>query len=331
MAMQAARAPEGFDAKDVRLLAELDANARTPLTRLARRAGLSPQAASYRMAQLERRGAIRGYVTFFDMAKLGRMAYRLYVRLEDTAPGEEKSIIDYLRASRDVVWLVSTAGRWDLEVLFAARNSVHFNSMLRKAYERFPGKLHNNVASVSIANYHQPRGYLHGARAAQASYGGEPSQPALDGKDKSIIKLISQGARLNSSQVGSRIGLNYKAVQARIKRMETAGLIRGYRMQLDCAKLGRTAHKAMFKLKRFSDEEEKKALAFCRSSRDIVYMVTCAWPWDLEIEAECADQTEFLGIVRSFRELMGGLVTDYDILAITEEHKLDYCPFAAEL
>lgn len=70
--------PTLFDATDLRLLAELEADARTSLAELGRRVGLSSPAVTERLRRLETAGVIRGYRAELDPRALG---YTLGVNL----------------------------------------------------------------------------------------------------------------------------------------------------------------------------------------------------------------------------------------------------------
>ncbi|HTU30396.1 MAG TPA: Lrp/AsnC family transcriptional regulator [Solirubrobacteraceae bacterium] len=66
------RADDGLlDQTNLRLLAELQADARLSLAELGRRVGLSSPAVAERVARLEREGVIRGYHAEFDPRALG--------------------------------------------------------------------------------------------------------------------------------------------------------------------------------------------------------------------------------------------------------------------
>jgi Lrp/AsnC family transcriptional regulator, leucine-responsive regulatory protein len=60
-----------FDAIDLRILAELQANARISIASLAKRVALTPTPCARRVQQLEAAGVIRAYVTLLDQAALG--------------------------------------------------------------------------------------------------------------------------------------------------------------------------------------------------------------------------------------------------------------------
>ncbi|MBN1238104.1 MAG: Lrp/AsnC family transcriptional regulator [Gammaproteobacteria bacterium] len=60
-----------LDQIDLRLLAELQSNARISVTALAKRIALTPTPCARRIQQLEAAGFIRGYVTLLDQTRLG--------------------------------------------------------------------------------------------------------------------------------------------------------------------------------------------------------------------------------------------------------------------
>jgi len=316
-----------LDKKDLQILFELDMNARIPLTQLAKKVSLSVQTTKYRVGQLEKKEVIRGYVAFFDASKFGYLYYRLYIRYENVSVEDEKKIIGYFKKHKNVVWFASTSGRWDLEVLFVSRNFLHFNEILNSIYSKFPNKLHNNIASVSVANYHQGRGYLLGKKSdLQLNYGGEPEIAKIDDLDKKLMREINQNARASNVEIANKLKVNYKTVQLRLKKMKDVGIIQGYRTWIDFKKLGSSYYKSLIKLKTLSKEEEPKILLFCKNHPNVVYLVTCVWPWNIELEVEARQEKTFLEILREFRELVGNLLIDYENLTVIEEHKMNYCP-----
>lgn len=58
-------------------------------------------------------------------------------------------------------------------------------------------------------------------------------RPDLDGLDLRILDLLQQDARQSRAEVGQEIGLSTAAVHERIRKLERAGVIRGYAALLD--------------------------------------------------------------------------------------------------
>jgi Lrp/AsnC family leucine-responsive transcriptional regulator len=65
------------------------------------------------------------------------------------------------------------------------------------------------------------------------------STPDLDGTDHEILDLLGRDARRTLADIGGRVSLSPPAVKRRIDRLERLGVITGYTIQVDHAKLGR--------------------------------------------------------------------------------------------
>src|SRR5687767_10332598 len=53
-----------------------------------------------------------------------------------------------------------------------------------------------------------------------------------------ILEELQADARINYVELGRRVGLTSPAVAERVRRMEDAGIITGYRVMVDPAKVG---------------------------------------------------------------------------------------------
>ncbi|MEP7289501.1 MAG: Lrp/AsnC family transcriptional regulator [Chloroflexota bacterium] len=60
----------------------------------------------------------------------------------------------------------------------------------------------------------------------------------LDGVGWKLLRLLQENARLSFRQIGESIGLTAPAVAERVRRLEDAGILRGYHAEIDFAKAG---------------------------------------------------------------------------------------------
>ena len=60
----------------------------------------------------------------------------------------------------------------------------------------------------------------------------------MDDIDKNILKELQQDARLSFAELGRRVGLTTPAVIERVRKLEDAGIITGYRAEIDMSKVG---------------------------------------------------------------------------------------------
>jgi Lrp/AsnC family transcriptional regulator, leucine-responsive regulatory protein len=75
------------------------------------------------------------------------------------------------------------------------------------------------------------------ASAAPPAAGGRPA-PAVDTLDVAILRLLARDARISQRRLAREVGMSAPAVAERVARLERAGIIRGYRVDLDRAALG---------------------------------------------------------------------------------------------
>jgi Lrp/AsnC family leucine-responsive transcriptional regulator len=64
---------------------------------------------------------------------------------------------------------------------------------------------------------------------------------SLDLADARILKILSENARTSTAEIGRRIGLSSPSTAERVRRLEEAGVIRGYRADIDPQALGYAA------------------------------------------------------------------------------------------
>ncbi|WP_038218477.1 Lrp/AsnC family transcriptional regulator [Xenophilus azovorans] len=62
--------------------------------------------------------------------------------------------------------------------------------------------------------------------------------PELDAYDTRILAELQADARLSMAELGRRVHLSQPAVTERVRKLESAGVITGYRASVDLAKLG---------------------------------------------------------------------------------------------
>lgn len=64
------------------------------------------------------------------------------------------------------------------------------------------------------------------------------SKPEWDNKDWQLLEALQQDARLGYAELGRKVRLSAPAVAERVKRLEEAGVIAGYRAVIEPKRLG---------------------------------------------------------------------------------------------
>jgi Lrp/AsnC family transcriptional regulator, leucine-responsive regulatory protein len=119
------------DATNLRLLAELQRDARLSLAELGRRVGLSSPAVADRLARLEEDGVILGYRTQIDPRALG-YALGVVIRIRP-APRELRKVADVARDTPEIVQCDRVTG----EDCYVMRAFVRDVEHLEEVIDRF--------------------------------------------------------------------------------------------------------------------------------------------------------------------------------------------------
>lgn len=127
-----------IDAIDRRLLALLQDDARTPLTTLAKRVGLSRSATQERVARLEKDGTIAGYTLKRGAAADATPRTQAWLALSFRPGTSCAQVMPHVAALDGVRLAHSVAGDIDLLVL-AEADTIAAVGALREAVAKLPG------------------------------------------------------------------------------------------------------------------------------------------------------------------------------------------------
>ena len=89
--------PLKMDAYDMKILGALLDNARSPLSKIAKKSRLRRENAQYRLSRLVDLGTIRAFSTVLDEEKLGLSHYVAFVALGNANQESERKMVEYLK------------------------------------------------------------------------------------------------------------------------------------------------------------------------------------------------------------------------------------------
>jgi Lrp/AsnC family transcriptional regulator, leucine-responsive regulatory protein len=116
----------------------------------------------------------------------------------------------------------------------------------------------------------------------------------LDRFDDAILRVLAVEGRISATELARRIGLSKSPTQARMKRLEEAGVITGYRANLDPISMG-LAHVAFVEV-RLSDTREAALQAFNKAVMAVPEVEQChmiASRFDYLLKVRTADIQDY--------------------------------------
>jgi Lrp/AsnC family leucine-responsive transcriptional regulator len=318
-----------MDKLDLAILWHLDGNSRMKLSDLAKATGASAQSVGYRIDRLVKEGTLRGCIGTIDVSRLGLLLFRFYARLRSATRDNQYELVRSLVRHQNTLWVVSTSGPWDLEVVFTARNFVHFNDLLKEWRVQWASCLSAINVSMSPITYRFRRDYLIDRRRSTselAHFGSEPRTVSLDELDSKTLGHIAINCRQSNEEIARKVGVSYHTVAARLANLQEQEVLQAYSVVLDLSKLGRRFIKALLRLEPFSEQEERSFLSFCMRHNYVVYLTEVLGEWQWEVEMEVPDYDEAYEFLGQLRKAFPKHVVDYQLLEVTDEHKHNYGP-----
>ncbi len=316
-----------FDKYDRTILFELDKNARISTTELAKKLRKSKQFVDYRIKKLEKEKIIVGYTTVIDYSKLGYTSIRIYFKLHNLTPEQQKKIENELIKDEEVWWLVTLEGPWDIAYAMAVDNILKFYDY----WDKIMNKYRKYILKRSVVMYthikQYPKSYIIGKpNTSKGTLIGTSTETIkIDDTDKKILKIIADKAKMPLLEISNKLKTSPQVIRNHIKKLEQVRIIQGYRALIDVSHLGYRYYKAYINL--LNTNKIKQLDAFCAYHPNILNTNRTIGGRDYEIELQSQSFQEFENIMNELRTQFIGMIDEYEFVIAKEEKKMIYFPF----
>jgi len=232
---------EEYDQLDLKVLAELDKDARKPMAQMAKKIGVSGCTVANRMKSLEEKGIIKRYECTTDLFRLGMKSYRIYLKLRRAGNSMEKEMMDYLCASPLTTWCGNAGGQFDITAFLAFHDHGQAVSFWNGFLAKYRPYISRNTV-VPFCGDVQSRNIFMDTNSESIATGMEKT--SVDKKDMMLLRMLTDNCRANLESMGMALGLKPATVLYRINNLVKKGVIRAFRPVVDMNKLGYSLYKA---------------------------------------------------------------------------------------
>ena len=303
-----------FDETDLRILAELDLNARATNSEIAKKLEMTSNAVKYRIDGLEQSGVIKGYDALIDAPGLGYLGYRMYLKLQYAGRETSKEIVDYLKGSPLAWWCACGTGRFDLVNIFWVKTPGQFEELLGEFKGKYSQYLRESIVMpyFGFVEYGLPftKSMLREQTAALSIGSGKIRR--ISPRDWRILRILSADARTPLSSIAKEVGLSAPSVKYRIDKLVKERVILGLRPVVDMEKLGYGHCKIDFNL-RSSECLGKLEKRILNDERVDIRMRTASHA-DLEVGAYFRSYKELHGMLGEVQDEFSDDIQDYELI-----------------
>jgi len=136
----------------------------------------------------------------------------------------------------------------------------------------------------------------------------------LDLKDKKMLALLDEDARLSNSQIAKKVELSKPAVEYRLQRFEKNNVIFSYYTVIDFTKLGYSQYKIYFKFQDATIDNEKEMTDYWVADKNSVWVGQIRGRWDLAVSILSRSNFEFGKCLNKFLNKFSKFILEKDIL-----------------
>ena len=314
---------------DQRLIRELDANCRLSLAELSRRLRVPQATVGYRLTNLVERGFVPFMYTVVDAGKLGCTVYKVLLKFRNVDEARVKSIVEFLVKHESINWVARFDGIYDLSFTIWV-SSV---SQVSDFVDTLKGKFHAFISRLDVAVNieaefltrdpvaHQPR-----KLEKKASYTTPKRHYVIDSTDLAILRIIGSAPRTSATEIAEQVKISSETVAQRIKNLEAAGVITGYRLVINSTLIGEMNFYVLVFLNFASPEKIKRFVDFCRAHPAVNYIIKALGEWDYELNLEVKDVLESRAFMMELTREFSEIVRDYQSLPVSDIHKFMIMP-----
>lgn len=318
-----------LDKKDMAILYQLELDARIPLSKIAKKVKLSKQVVKYRIDRLIKNNVIEKFVLMTNSPKLGYLAYKFYIQLQNITERQQNNLIKELNKHPYLMWIVTCDGKYDMIIAPIAKNNVHAHEIQNELLTKYKKYIKTLLPLNYIDARHQKRSYLIDEKRKdfQAPFwGNEPENYKLDKYEIKILSILCQDARKPITEVAQEIGCSVDIVHNRLKKLTKDKVIQGSRIMINKSLLGYEYHKVLLNIRFDTDEEEKKFFTFLKNESNIIDVIRMMGTWNFELDIDVRNANEFHNIMMRLKNNFSKNIQNYESLLIFKEHKYDFFP-----
>jgi DNA-binding Lrp family transcriptional regulator len=318
-----------MDVIDKKIMCELDANCRIPISKLAKKLRIGRNIASYRIQKLESQGIINKYICSINLGKLGYKTYKIYLKTIITNISDENKFIEYIINNDKTIHFLKVEGFYDYSITIVVKNIIELDEFIMDMKSSFQNFIIDQ--SVSILVYSRIFKFdklilnRNENNLKFERYNEEQETHDIDDKDRAILNEISQKANESIIDIAKNTKLSIDIVKYRMKSINK--IVNSFRAIFDFEKLGYYQYTILLKTRNTTKHSEIKLFGWASQNNKVVYYNKRIGNFDFEITIVITNIEELNNLLKELKKEFIDVITSYEMVLNTKLLKLDYYPF----
>ncbi|MBI4980799.1 Lrp/AsnC family transcriptional regulator [Candidatus Woesearchaeota archaeon] len=312
---------EELSAKDKKILASIEFDARKTISRIAKEVNLSKEVTNYHLHNLESRKLISKYGTIFNLFNMGKDYYYLFLKINNLQKIKSDILIELKKIERMT--------KYDfLEGNFNLCLTLYSNSCYDLIKEVYPfinqfGKhiTRKEVYPITdifikkcnfLYNSSEEMEYVHIKRTNLCPF---------SDLEKNITEEIAKNPKIQLNELKTVVKVDIKTLKKYILQLHQKKIIEFYRTYLDLRQLGYQKLLVFLYLYNFSNER-RTLIENLLKQNNISSINICFGNADLLIDIHIKKVNEIYSLMSNLMNEFPEIVKDFEIFAVNESKYL---------
>lgn len=318
--------PVKLSIKDRRIFRELDRNARSPISIIARKVGLSKEVVNYRIKRLLDIRFITGFNTILNINKIGWNMFHVFIKLKSIDSNKENKILDFFIKHPNVSCVKKCLGNYDIVLKIFAKDLIELDSIMKEIGKRYENSIDNYITDFIVQESAVPFSLLYGEADIQKLEPKSEKTAELNHLEARILKELSNNARMSLADLSSKLKAPRDTIKYHIKKLEKNNIVSKYRPSIWPERTGYNYFLVTLKTEKISEEIEKGFELFLLNYPNVTYFYRTIGNNDIQIEIRAKTTEKLNEIILKIREILGDNLKHYEALMVLKEPKFTYAP-----
>lgn len=315
-----------MDLFDLKIIEELFANSREPLSKIGKSVRLSRENVHYRIQRLINRGIIKEFITEIDYAALGFSHFVVFLQYTKITKQKEKEIISFLEKQGSISWIGLLTGKWSMTFDIYSTNVKKLNKIINALLNEFK----ENIGEYSVLETLDSEYYFSKVINSQFVY--KPKKSILnknkfDATDLRILEQLNTNPRIKYTELSLNLNLTPNGIKQRINSLKKKGIILTYGVSINHKSFDYEWHGFQIRLLDYSKELERKLKEFLRYSKETIFFYQYGknGMYDFDVGVIVKSSSDLRDFINKIRTEFYNEIHIFDTFLVLEEvssHKL---------
>lgn len=305
-----------LDKLDKRILQELETDCRQSNANIARKLKTNKTIINYRIERLQKNGIITGFQYITNQVILGKLSFGLLIQFRDLLSHQEEELIKKLKTVKQISWVSSINGRWDIILVVIEKDIQSFIKTLQKIFSLCGKHIREYNFYIDYSGSISGHDYLYDDQKDISVKYTSGKNIELNNIESGVYESLKENPRIPLLQIGIKLNKTYDTIKSKFNYLSSKNILLRCSPKINIKLLGYQDTLCLFNLSP-SQEKIGQFLDFCIRHPNIVRYADCLGHFNLIINIHTKNNEHLKEILGKIKKEFSEIINCYEIIQVS--------------